>query len=70
MFLDLFYRLRAAGIPVTRVRFLSYVVAGLFGAVGGLSLTGLIGSADPNVANSMTLLAISAVASGVRSAGT
>lgn len=53
-----------AGIPVTRVRFLSYVVAGLFGAVGGLSLTGLIGSADPNVANSMTLLAISAVALG------
>jgi ribose transport system permease protein len=53
-----------AGIPVTMVRFLSYVVAGLFGAVGGLSLTGLIGSADPNVAASMTLLAISAVALG------
>jgi ribose transport system permease protein len=53
-----------AGIPVTMVRFLSYVVAGVFGAVGGLSLTGLIGSADPNVAASMTLLAISAVALG------
>ena len=53
-----------AGIPVTTVRFLSYVVAGVFGAVGGLSLTGLIGSADPNVAASMTLLAISAVALG------
>jgi ribose transport system permease protein len=53
-----------AGIPVTMVRFLSYGVAGLFGAVGGLSLTGLIGSADPNVAASMTLLAISAVALG------
>lgn len=53
-----------AGIPVTTVRFLSYVVAGVFAAVGGLSLTGLIGSADPNVASSMTLLAISAVALG------
>ena len=53
-----------AGIPVTTVRFLSYVVAGVFGAVGGLSLTALIGSADPNVAASMTLLAISAVALG------
>jgi ribose transport system permease protein len=53
-----------AGIPVTMVRFLSYVVAGVFGAVGGLALTALIGSADPNVAASMTLLAISAVALG------
>ena len=53
-----------AGIPVSTVRFLSYLLAGLFGAVGGLSLTALIGSADPNVATSMTLLAISAVALG------
>ena len=48
------------------MRFLAYVLAGLFAAVGGLSLTGLIGSADPNVAANYTLLAISAVALGGR----
>ena len=53
-----------AGVPVARVRFLAYIMAGLFAAVGGLSLTGLIGSADPNVAANLTLLAISAVALG------
>ncbi|HEX2526728.1 MAG TPA: ABC transporter permease [Geminicoccus sp.] len=53
-----------AGIPVTTVRWLSYVLAGLFASVGGLCLTGLIGSADPNIANTYTLLAISAVALG------
>lgn len=53
-----------SGIPVTKVRFLAYVAAGLMGSIGGLSLTGLIGSADPNVASNMTLLAISAVALG------
>ncbi|MGD9511762.1 MAG: ABC transporter permease [Geminicoccaceae bacterium] len=53
-----------AGVPVALVRFLAYIVAGLFAAVGGLSLTALIGSADPNVAANLTLLAISAVALG------
>ena len=53
-----------AGIPVTAVRFLAYVLAGLFASVGGLCLTGLIGSADPNIAGTYTLLAISAVALG------
>ena len=53
-----------AGVPVAIVRFLAYVLAGLFAAVGGLCLTGLIGSADPNVAANYTLLAISAVALG------
>ena len=53
-----------AGVPVTLVRFLAYVVAGLFAAIGGLSLTALIGSADANVAANLTLLAISAVALG------
>lgn len=53
-----------AGVPVTLVRFLAYVLAGLFAALGGLSLTGLIGSADANVAANFTLLAISAVALG------
>ncbi|MFL5332764.1 MAG: ABC transporter permease [Geminicoccaceae bacterium] len=58
-----------AGVPVAVVRFLAYVLAGLFAAVGGLSLTGLIGSADPNVAANFTLLAISAVALGGVSLG-
>jgi ribose transport system permease protein len=53
-----------SGVPVTTVRFIAYLLSGLIGAIGGLSLTGLIGSADPNVATSMTLLAISAVALG------
>lgn len=53
-----------AGVPVAALRFLSYVLAGLIAAVGGLALTGLIGSADPNVAANFTLLAISAVALG------
>jgi ribose transport system permease protein len=53
-----------AGIPVTLIRFLAYVLAGLIAAVGGLCLTGLIGSADPNISGTYTLLAISAVALG------
>ena len=53
-----------AGVPVAAVRFLSYVLSGLLAGIGGLALTGLIGSADPNVAANLTLLAISAVALG------
>ena len=53
-----------AGVPVAWVRFLSYVLTGLFAGVAGLLLTALIGSADPNVGPSFTLLAISAVALG------
>ena len=54
----------SAGVPVATVRFLAYVLAGLFAAMGGLALTGLIGSADANVAANYTLLAISAAALG------
>lgn len=53
-----------AGVPVAWVRFLSYCLAGLFAGVAGLLLTALIGSADPNVGGSFTLLSISAVALG------
>ena len=35
-----------AGLPVAVVRFVSYVLAGLFAGVAGLLLTALIGSAD------------------------
>lgn len=53
-----------AGVPVEAVRFLSYVLTGVFGAVAGLSLTALIGSGDPAVGPNFTLLAISAAALG------
>ncbi len=54
----------SAGVPVATVRFLAYVLAGLFAATGGLALTGLIDSADANVAANDTLFAISAAALG------
>ena len=53
-----------AGVPVALVRFLSYCLTGVFAGVAGLLLTALIGSADPNVGASFTLLSISAVALG------
>ena len=53
-----------AGVPVALVRFLSYCLTGVFAGAAGLMLTALIGSADPNVGASFTLLAISAVALG------
>ncbi len=53
-----------AGINVTAVRFLSYVITGVFAGIAGLMLTALIGSADANIAPAYTLIAISAVALG------
>ncbi|MEQ8698372.1 MAG: ABC transporter permease [Bauldia litoralis] len=53
-----------AGVPVPFVRFLSYVITGLFAGIAGLMMTALIGSADANIAPSYTLIAISAVALG------
>ncbi|HEX3983296.1 MAG TPA: ABC transporter permease [Acidisoma sp.] len=53
-----------AGVPVTRVRFLSYVLTGVYAGAAGLMLTALIGSADPATGPSYTLIAISAVALG------
>lgn len=53
-----------AGIPVTLVRFLSYVITGVFAGVAGLMMTALIGSADPAIGPTYTLIAISAVALG------
>ncbi len=58
-----------AGVPVALVRFLSYCLTGVFAGTAGLLLTALIGSADPNVGASFTLLAISAVALGGVSLG-
>ena len=53
-----------AGIDVTRVRFLAYVLTGVFAGIAGLMLTALIGSADPNIGQNYTLIAIAAVALG------
>ncbi len=53
-----------SGVPVSLVRFVSYVITGVFSGVAGLMLTALIGSADPNVGPNFTLIAISAVALG------
>ncbi|MGA2793421.1 MAG: ABC transporter permease [Roseiarcus sp.] len=53
-----------AGVPVSLIRFLSYVLGGVFAGVAALMLTGLIGSADPTVGPTFTLVAISAVALG------
>ncbi|PSJ65194.1 ABC transporter permease [Kumtagia ephedrae] len=53
-----------AGIPVTLVRFLSYVITGAFAGVAALMMTALIGSADPSIGPTYTLMAISAVALG------
>jgi ribose transport system permease protein len=53
-----------AGVDVTAVRLLSYMISGAFGGVAALSLGALIGSADPGVGPNYTLLAISATALG------
>lgn len=53
-----------AGVPVTLVRFLAYCLTGLFAGIAGIMLTALIGSADPNIGPTYTLIAISAVALG------
>jgi ribose transport system permease protein len=53
-----------AGVAVTRVRFIAYVITGLFSGVAGLMLTALIGSADPGIGPTYTLIAIAAVALG------
>jgi ribose transport system permease protein len=53
-----------AGVDVTRVRFVAYVITGVFAGIAGLMLTALIGSADPNIGQTYTLIAIAAVALG------
>jgi ribose transport system permease protein len=54
----------SAGVPVSAVRFMSYVLTGLFAGVAALMLTALIGSADPIIGPNFTLIAISAAALG------
>ena len=54
----------AAGVNVDFIRFLTYVVGGVFAGVAAISLTGLLGSADAQVGPNYTLLAIAAAALG------
>ncbi|MCX8279022.1 ABC transporter permease [Phyllobacterium sp. 0TCS1.6C] len=53
-----------AGVNVPFVRFMAYVLAGLFAGLAALSLTALIGSGDPIIGPGYTLIAIAAVALG------
>jgi ribose transport system permease protein len=53
-----------ASVNVAAVRLMAYTLGGVFAGVASLSLTALIGSADPNVGPPYTLLAISSVALG------
>jgi ribose transport system permease protein len=53
-----------AGIHVTRVRVMAYVLSGVLGSVAGLSLAALLGSVDPNAGAQYTLLGIASVALG------
>mgnify|MGYP001037478897 CR=1 FL=1 len=53
-----------AGIDVSLVRLIAYVIGGLFTSLAALSLTALIGSGDPSIGPSYTLIAIAAAALG------
>jgi ribose transport system permease protein len=53
-----------AGVPVTAVRFVAYVLTGAMTGVAGLVLTAVLGGADATVGPTYTMLAIAAVALG------
>jgi ribose transport system permease protein len=53
-----------AGVNVGAIRVIAYAVGGMFAAIGGLALTGLIRSADPTLGLQYTLIAIAAVSLG------
>jgi ribose transport system permease protein len=54
----------AAGIPVTAVRTMAYVIGGLLAGVAGITLTALISGADSTVGPTYTLTSVAAVALG------
>ena len=54
----------ATAVPVTFIRFTSYMGAGLFAALGALALTLGTGSGDPRIGTNMTLDSIVAVVLG------
>jgi ribose transport system permease protein len=53
-----------AGVDVPRIRFGAYLLAGMIASLAALSLTGLIGSGDPNIGPGYTLIAVAAAALG------
>jgi ribose transport system permease protein len=53
-----------SGISVKGLRMGAFILGGFFSGIGGLSLSGVLGSADPSVGPHYTMLAISAVALG------
>jgi ribose transport system permease protein len=55
---------RLAGIPVRRVIFLTYTLAGLTAAIAGIVLAGRLNSALPSAANGLELQVIAAVVIG------
>lgn len=54
----------SSGVPVARVRVISYLVSSLFAGVAGLALTFSIGSGDPLIGQTYTLLSIAAAVIG------
>lgn len=54
----------ASGVPVTWIKFSSYLLAGLMSAVAALALTLNIGSGNPRIGDAMTLESIVAVVLG------
>lgn len=52
---------RSFGVPVPMVRILAYTAAGLLVVIGGLMLTGITQSGDPNASADFTLLSVAAV---------
>jgi ribose transport system permease protein len=54
----------SAGVNVTLVRVVAYTLGGLFAAIGGIALTGLLREADASNPTAYTLVAIAAVALG------
>ncbi|MDX5360057.1 MAG: ABC transporter permease [Alphaproteobacteria bacterium] len=55
---------RRSGIPVARIRFLAFVISGVFAAAGGLVLAGRLGTGYPLAGSGLELDAIVAVVLG------
>jgi ribose transport system permease protein len=53
-----------AGVPVTAVRFIAFVLSGAMAGVAGILLTAVLGGADPTVGPQYTLIAIAGAAVG------
>ncbi len=54
----------ATAVPVSLVRFSTYVISGLMAALAGISVTLLVSSGNANIGDAMTLASISAVVIG------